>query len=178
MPAVWTSPDGITWSRVPHDETVFGGESNQSMEEVVAGGPGLVVVGWNQVGDNVDAAVWTSADGTSWTRVPHDEAILGGEGGQKMTSLAQGDSGLVGSRIDRVDVVRRVRVVAGHRCRLGGVSSVDAGGVGVRGCWFLPTGRRFRVGTILRGWLGPHLMESPGQGSQTLPSWVERVIST
>jgi hypothetical protein len=23
--AVWTSPDGLVWSRVPHDEAVFGG---------------------------------------------------------------------------------------------------------------------------------------------------------
>ena len=39
--AVWTSVDGITWSRVPHDEGVFGGddgEDDQRMNSVIAGG--------------------------------------------------------------------------------------------------------------------------------------------
>ena len=40
--AVWTSVNGITWSRVPHDETVFGGASGRWMNSVTVGGPGLV----------------------------------------------------------------------------------------------------------------------------------------
>ncbi len=43
--AVWTSVDGITWSRVPHDETVFGGGAGYSMGTVTVGGPGLVATG-------------------------------------------------------------------------------------------------------------------------------------
>ena len=39
---VWTSVDGITWSRVPHDEAVFGGAE---MYSVTVGGGGLVAVG-------------------------------------------------------------------------------------------------------------------------------------
>ena len=50
---MWTSPDGITWSRVPHDEAVFGGEGGQVMNIVTFGGPGLVAVGVN--------AVWVAA---------------------------------------------------------------------------------------------------------------------
>lgn len=39
---VWTSVDGITWSRVPHNAAVFGAAG---MTSVTAGGPGLVAVG-------------------------------------------------------------------------------------------------------------------------------------
>jgi hypothetical protein len=84
--AVWTSVDGITWSRVPHDETVFGGAA---MNSVTVGGPGLVAVG----GTNSGAAVWTSVDGLTWSRVPHDETVFGGDA--DMNSVTVGGPGLV-----------------------------------------------------------------------------------
>ena len=96
---VWTSADGIAWSRVPHDEAVFGGAS---MLSVAAGGPGLVAVG--SVGGLLElvanpietaAAVWISADGITWSRVPHDEAIFGGVEDQVMNSVVVGGPGLV-----------------------------------------------------------------------------------
>ena len=43
--AVWTSVDGLIWSRVAHDEAVFGGSGRQKMHSVTAAGPGLVAVG-------------------------------------------------------------------------------------------------------------------------------------
>ena len=43
--AVWTSEDGMTWDRVPHDEDVFGGPGAQEMDTITVGGPGLVAVG-------------------------------------------------------------------------------------------------------------------------------------
>ena len=107
--AVWTSPDGFVWSRVPHDEAVFGGDSRQIMLSVITGGPGLVAVGtdgYSYRGDDdrfteapdelaADAAVWTSPDGFTWSRVPHDEAIFGGQGEQRMVSVTAGGPGLV-----------------------------------------------------------------------------------
>jgi hypothetical protein len=153
--AVWTSVDGITWSRVPHDEAVFGGANNQGMIDVTVGGPGLVAVGsdglgfnddspsqvaavwisvdgitWSRLPKNAvpggqnylmwsvtaggpglvavgwdhpelvrantsDAAVWTSVDGTTWSRVPHDEAIFGATGGWEMVSVSAAGPGLV-----------------------------------------------------------------------------------
>jgi hypothetical protein len=85
---VWTSPDGLTWSRVPHDETVFGGTGGQQMFGVVVGGPGLVAVGREGLGadGNGSAAVWTSPDGFTWSRVPDDEEIFGGPSEQRMVS--------------------------------------------------------------------------------------------
>ncbi len=95
--AVWTSIDGITWSRVPHDETVFGGPNTQRMLSVIAGGPGLVAVGAEGSVAERDwvAAVWTSIDGITWSRVPHDEEVFGGAESQAMASVTVGGPGLV-----------------------------------------------------------------------------------
>jgi len=63
---------------------------------VVVGGPGLVAVGHNAPGDgDVDAAVWESADGITWTRVAHDEAVFGGPDHQWMQAVVVGGPGLV-----------------------------------------------------------------------------------
>ena len=43
-PAVWTSVDGISWSRLPYDETVFGGAGDRALIDVTAGGPSLRIV--------------------------------------------------------------------------------------------------------------------------------------
>jgi hypothetical protein len=93
--AVWTSVDGFTWSRVPHDETVFGGGAEQSMFSVTVGGPGLVAVGWDGSDEDFDAAVWTSVDGITWFRVPHDETVFGGDSTQTMEAVTVGGPGLV-----------------------------------------------------------------------------------
>jgi hypothetical protein len=93
--AVWASPDGLTWSQVPHDDAVFGGQIGLYMYSVVAGGPGLVAVGSDYSGVDADGAVWTSTDGLTWSRVPHDEAIFGGPGNQEMLGVAVGGPGLV-----------------------------------------------------------------------------------
>ena len=89
---VWTSVDGITWSRVPHDEAIFGGGSGAWMWNVTAGGPGLVAVGDAGWADGHGAAVWTSVDGITWSRVPHDEIVFGGA---SMRSVTAGGPGLV-----------------------------------------------------------------------------------
>ncbi len=111
---VWTSIDGIAWSRVFDGGSmssvtvggpglvavgdggvwtsidgiawsrVFGGAS---MSSVTVGGPGLVAVG--------DGGVWTSVDGIAWSQVPHDAAVFGGEGSLEMVSVTAGGPGLV-----------------------------------------------------------------------------------
>jgi len=73
---VWTSSDGITWSRVPDDEAVFGGTdrpdlNRQWMNGVTAGGPGLVAVGTDGTGVAYDPGQWSGAsddfDAAAWT---------------------------------------------------------------------------------------------------------------
>ena len=67
-----------TWSRVPHDEAVFGGEGAQ-MRSVIAGGPGLVAIGVDESGGDQDGAVWTSPDGTTWSLSPTTRRSSAGE---------------------------------------------------------------------------------------------------
>jgi hypothetical protein len=93
--AAWTSPDGFAWSQVPHDGAVFGGQIGLYMYSVAIGGPGLVAVGSDYSGVDADGAVWTSPDGLTWTRVPHDEAVFGGAGNQEMLGVVAGGPGLV-----------------------------------------------------------------------------------
>jgi hypothetical protein len=93
--AVWTSPDGITWTRVPHDEGVFGGPDGQMMEAVTVGGPGLVAVGQDYNGDGVGAAVWTSPDGFAWTKVPSNQDTFGGSQARGMWGVISDGSALV-----------------------------------------------------------------------------------
>ncbi len=102
---VWTSPDGITWSQVRHDEAIFGGEGDQLMSSVTAGGPGLVAVGLDGSGGDFDAALWISSDGITWSRVPDDEAALGGEDEQQMASVTVGGPGLVAVGSDELRAV-------------------------------------------------------------------------
>ncbi|MFQ5968735.1 MAG: hypothetical protein ACE5MI_14215, partial [Acidimicrobiia bacterium] len=78
----WTSTDGVTWARVPHDDAVFGygdHEAAVGMDAVAYSEAGYVAVGDAVVdGEHQAAAVWYSSDGTTWARVPHDEALFGG----------------------------------------------------------------------------------------------------
>jgi hypothetical protein len=92
--AVWTSSDRTGWSRVP-DQAVFGGKGAQVMMAVSTGPSGLVAVGYDAARDDDDAAVWTSSDGITWSRVPRDQAIFGGAGDQIMNDVTQAGPGLV-----------------------------------------------------------------------------------
>jgi hypothetical protein len=78
--AAWTSIDGRTWVRSDPPPVPTGGLGGQ-MNDVVAGGPGLVAVG-SELGLNplcgripIHAIVWTSTDGHRWTRVPDTHAF-------------------------------------------------------------------------------------------------------
>jgi hypothetical protein len=74
--AVWTSSDGVNWTRVP-DAEVFAallegtGESTMNLLDVVAGGPGYVAVGAESATDQ--SVILVSSDGLTWTREPPSE---------------------------------------------------------------------------------------------------------
>ena len=91
---VWTSPDGITWSRVPHDETAFG---NSTMSSVTPFGSGFVAVGFAGPPQTArgNAAVWTSPDGLTWFRAPLIERASSESTGEGMSRVAVGSAGLV-----------------------------------------------------------------------------------
>ena len=97
---VFTSADGVTWQRAAGPGGAFGGPGWQGMHAVTAGGPGWVAVGYAASEEDWAAAVWTSADGLTWARVPHDEALFGGENDQEMFGVIAAGPGLVAVGVD------------------------------------------------------------------------------
>jgi hypothetical protein len=112
LAAVWTSPDGDRWTRIPHDEAAFGSlvphpdwgpDFDPPMKDVIATDAGLIAVGeqivgvdpgsrapGETVGDPLgQATVWTSRDGTTWSRIPYPESEM------TMNSVAEGGPGLI-----------------------------------------------------------------------------------
>jgi hypothetical protein len=89
--AVWTSPDGLAWTRVPDDPTVFDIHPHTEFSEmtsVAALGDGLVAVG----SKGGVAAVWISHDGVSWTDVTDGLDVTDYE---VMTRVIAGGPGVV-----------------------------------------------------------------------------------
>ena len=79
--AVWRSVDGREWSAV--DVGGLGGAGDQRLLDVATGAAGLVAVGV----EGPSAAVWTSAEGSAWNRVAHDEGAFGGPGDQRAEAV-------------------------------------------------------------------------------------------
>jgi TIR domain len=90
--AVWTSTDGLEWSRVDAGPEVFGGNGDQEIVGLAAWEAGLVAVGFDRSVDGANPAAWTSSDGSEWTRVPPDQ--LNEVGDQRMKTVA-----VLGSRL-------------------------------------------------------------------------------
>lgn len=61
-PSLPSTPD--VWTRVP-----FPSDVGDAVLSITAGGPGLVAVGFGSDAYRTGAAVWTSADGRTWTNV-------------------------------------------------------------------------------------------------------------
>ena len=105
--AVWTSPDGLSWSRVPRDRDVFSSQfeaGEPEMIRVASGEAGrrLVAVGVDHsLGQRSAAAVWFSLDGLFWTRVPHDDTIFGGLSSYfQMDDVVAGGPGFVAAGVE------------------------------------------------------------------------------
>jgi hypothetical protein len=101
--AAWLSEDGETWTQVP--ESMFG-PGVAMLTGVADNGSRLVAVGimggaLANMTPHGTAAVWVSDDdGASWTRVPDDESVFGGEGQHLMWSVIATDSGFVAAGND------------------------------------------------------------------------------
>jgi hypothetical protein len=85
--ALWTSPDGSSWTRLPEDVAGFG---EGEITDLVIGDAGYVAVGWS--GDG--AMAWTSIDGEAWERV-QESASFTGDGGINMLAVTYGPGGYV-----------------------------------------------------------------------------------
>jgi hypothetical protein len=87
--------DVLAFTRVAHDEEVFGGDGDQMMHRVVAGDGQLVAVGREGLPGSYDAALWTSSDGETWRQVDADPLVVGGDGEQEMTAITHTPEGYV-----------------------------------------------------------------------------------
>jgi hypothetical protein len=87
---IWTTADGMTWTAAtlvdPSGETA----SNGVLSGLAAHGSQVVAVGTVPSAGH-SAAVWTSSDATTWTRVPDEPSFAGGI----MTGVAGTSAGYV-----------------------------------------------------------------------------------
>lgn len=86
--AVFTSDDGVTWSRITLIES-SGGNPVGSLSVVAEGGLGLVALGSKGLGR---FEVWTSPDGMNWSEVPQDAQS---EQAADVADIVAGGPGLV-----------------------------------------------------------------------------------
>ncbi|HSH23418.1 MAG TPA: hypothetical protein VK975_05075 [Acidimicrobiales bacterium] len=94
---VWRSDDGLVWSVAPSPgKSVLPGGGASRASAASALGATMVVVGSDAKDDGIDASMWLSSLSAPFDQVVHDEDVLGGDGDQSMTALAQhGDRLLV-----------------------------------------------------------------------------------
>lgn len=97
---MWTSDNGMTWTDLPVDPTVF--PVGSTVGALTDGPRGLVAVGsaWDTQRDTYVAAAWTSPDGVTWQRAPSaQDAFVSdfpyGFGWGGMRSVAANSSGYV-----------------------------------------------------------------------------------
>ena len=102
---IFTSDDGLTWTRLAEDDPALN-LGAILIYGVAEGGPGLVAVGMGCEDDTEPCAahptVWTSADGTAWSRTPADPEVFA-ESGAMFDVIATDDGVVVVGGI--VDVV-------------------------------------------------------------------------
>lgn len=64
---VWTSRDGVAWAPIGGDPRGFG---RGGVNDVAVAPEGIVAVGWLEDDKVWDGAIWASADGDAWERLP------------------------------------------------------------------------------------------------------------
>ena len=85
-PLLWHSTDGQHWTFVPFPEP------NVNLVTLAAGGPGFLLGGDVHVGSQLDAAIWTSRDGVTWTasKPLPDNQGMGNGGPMQVNAIAAG----------------------------------------------------------------------------------------
>jgi hypothetical protein len=97
---IFASDDGVNWVRLAENDSALT-LGTVLMYSVTDGGPGLVAVGIGCEDETEQcrphATVWTSVDGTSWTRSPEDATVFGGGATQTsdMVGITDTSHGLI-----------------------------------------------------------------------------------
>ncbi|HUF38080.1 MAG TPA: hypothetical protein VMN57_06125 [Anaerolineales bacterium] len=89
------------WARIPFNFTVFGGYGADQMNDVAAGGPGVVAVGFEVRDGDINAAAWYSPDALGWFRVT-ESPDLRGSGVQTINAVATGTSRLIAVGMEKI----------------------------------------------------------------------------
>jgi len=97
--AVWVSTDaGASWARAPDPTGALGGRGNQQASRLAKLGDRVLVVGSDSAAGDLDAAVWSTNDATTWRRV--ESPALSGSGDQLIADVAQFGDGLAAAGSD------------------------------------------------------------------------------
>ena len=97
---IWTSADGLDWTRIPDQRLPHVGEENVRLRAISRGRPGLVAVGWRGPRDELDSVVWTSPDGETWGLASDLSDTLRDLGGQFLADVIPYGRGLVAAGAD------------------------------------------------------------------------------
>lgn len=95
---IFASDDGLDWVRLAETDPALS-TGTVLIYGIVEGGPGLVAVGMSCEDDGFPCetgphpTVWTSVDGTAWTRTPNDPDVFGEIG--SMSDVVLTDQGIV-----------------------------------------------------------------------------------
>jgi hypothetical protein len=183
----WTSSDGFGWQVGPATGAdLLPAPGPPRANGLLQGDDGrVVVVGAAAEADGVDAAAWISVAARSWEPVPHEEGVLGGDGGQEMVAVAEVDGALVAVGIERSELFDGVdvavwgspdgvrwlradpeRLRAPGRQRVTGVAVV--GGVAVAVGWDAAAGDADAAVWVIGADEEPPATDA----SSTLPAWV------
>ena len=90
LPAVWFSPDGVSWSRV-----VGPFQASQRIEGLAVGARGAVAVGTITTSGDADGMAWFSPDGGNWRTVPLGLAGFTGPADQAVHAVTATGGGFV-----------------------------------------------------------------------------------
>jgi serine/threonine protein kinase len=147
--AVWTSVNGGSdWERIDPLEPAFHLSGDQGIRDIAATDSGLVAVGFDGASQGDDGAVWTSGDGTHWSR--ELTSGLSAAGDQEMDSVVDFGGLLVASGYDQTGTNRDAAVwtssdsvnwVRAHDPSLGGPGAQQINMLAVTGTGLVAVGQ-------------------------------------
>jgi hypothetical protein len=135
LAALWASPDGRTWERLPMPKAFTAG----SVATIAGGGAGFIALGTKS--DGTTQAIWTSPDGRAWTSrklptVSSGTLALDGatsfDGGFIMVGSVLGEEGCGGAAHIKAAVWFSADGAAWTRTNLPGASTDPNAALGVR----------------------------------------------
>ena len=149
---IWSSPDGVAWSRVTADDEQFDGVF---LWHIATDGKRLVVLGWGApVG--VDQwrgpyRAWLSDDGVSWAQHDVEETALGQIDVNGIVGSATGFLAWGGGEEGRTGLLRSVDGLAWESIDYPGAGEDNVSHVAPLGAGYLAVGAKFNIDRVTGG---------------------------